>query len=324
MTDVKMCSVGQSPLERRCSSLKRHATMPDFELEKVSMDSSEVSATATPVMRRRRAVSYEMPAMDPPWSPPRRRRASSYEIPTMATTFSVSFNIVSDSAGRRNIHCCLHTKWDHTFHVSLSLRRLVFWLALFLLLAPIGAFRAFPGIIGVGRATSRASNFHMWGGAIALGEAPSSPTFHRDPTFHDRDPTFHGADRRELHPVRKSTAGTEELDQCIVDASGDSAIQLCVEQFHSTSLDELSSLIVKEGCEMISLNDDGTMIGLLGQILHTIKQEGFGEVIQGKQLKRLASKACVAASLHKLSLCAMPFAGSCMAHAQDIMPMPWT
>jgi len=329
--DATTRSVGRVPLERR-HWFQRSATKPHSEWEKLSMDSS-----ATAVMppssppRRRRAVSCE--TFTSAWpecrSPARhRRRSVSCEI---SSTFSVSFNIVNDSAGRRNIHCCLHTKWDRTFHVSLSLRRLVFWLALFLLLVPIGAFGALPRIVGKGVATSRASNFHMWGGAIALGEAPSSPTFHddRDATFHDdRDATFHGTDPRGLHPVRQSPAETEELEQCIVDASDDSAVQLCVQQFQSSGLDELSSLIVKEGCQMISSNDDGTMIGILGQIMHTAKNEGFAQVFQGEQLKRLATKACVAASIHKLSLCALPLASGCVAHAQDIMPwmdiMPWT
>merc|ERR1712167_522649 len=99
---------------------------------------------------------------------------------------------------------------------------------------------------------------------------------------------------------------SEELDQCILDASSEDDFTACLQQLHSSSLDEISGLIVKEGCDALGSYDDGTVLGLVGQLLHTAKEEG----IQAISIRKLAVRAGVSATMHKMMVCALPVATS--------------
>merc|ERR1711924_394910 len=85
-----------------------------------------------------------------------------------------------------------------------------------------------------------------------------------------------------------------EFDQCILDAESDDDFTACLQQVHTSSLDELSGILAKEGCEILSAVDDGTVVSLIAQVLHTVKSEGL-DGFSPVSLRKLALRACVSA-----------------------------
>lgn len=260
-----------------------------------------------------RSVSAPCSPATPPWTPPRRRRIASAEPPS-TSWLDVHFvvDVVKDSDGCREIHFYLQL-WDRTAHVALSLRRLLFWLALLVVLVPSRAFHLTPrmpgmasrapmmGSLAVPARLSRLDNItsldHSPLGIAAAAEAVS----------------LFDTESMLLENSAEEAALMREFDECLLDAASDDDFTACVQQVHASSLDELSTVIVKEGCDLLSAADDGTVVSMLGQVLHTVRTEGV-EALGMLSLRRMALRACVSASLHKMTVCALPAVSACMLH----------
>merc|ERR1712137_735088 len=105
----------------------------------------------------------------------------------------------------------------------------------------------------------------------------------------------------------------EELDACLIDAGSADDFSACLQQVGSSSLDELSGVLVKEGCNILGSADDGTAYSMLGHLLHTVKAEGL-EALELASLRRMAVRMCVSVSMHKVTVCALPAITACMMH----------
>jgi len=244
----------------------------------------------------------------------------------------VHVDVVKDCKGCRELHCHIQA-WAHHAHIVVSMRRLIFWMAVLICLVPAGAFQLVPRMPSMAARMPTQANtclslparVHILDNitATALGASPLTTVFERAmPT----ESIFGNAilsESRWSEPLvdpaalfaGSAEALSEEFDMCIVDAATDDDLSACLSQAHSTSLDELSSLIVREGCEVLNSKDDGTLIGLVGQVLHTAKEEG----IEALAFRKLAVRACVSATLHKLTVTAAPFVTCMTMHAPDLL-----
>lgn len=258
-------------------------------------------------------------------------------------------DVVQDIDGRRALHCHL-TCWDRHAHIVLSLRRLIFWLALLMLVLPASAFRLMPrmphmaakAVPVASGSLSIPSRVHLLDNisAAALADGAggiipsallvdgllekSSPEPAQLSLFESGSEMLKSAAEPAQLSLFESGSEmlVEELDQCILDASSEDDFTACLQQLHSSSLDELSGLIVKEGCDALgSYDDDGTVLGLVGQLLHSAKEEG----LQAISFRKLALRAGVSATMHKIMVCALPVATGLLhvdaAALHGILPM---
>jgi len=269
----------------------------------------------TPQSPRLRSCSAPVSPVTPPWTPPRRRRFASAEAATTWLDVQLVVDVVKDADGCRELHCYLHL-WHATWAVRCSLRRLLFWMALFLALLPASAFRMMPHMPGMAfqAPTMSSSVLSIPARLSRLDNVTTLDHFSLSATAGSGAASVLGEEAIE----GLSEDLLEEFDQCIVDASSEDDFNACVHQIHDSSLDELSVAIVREGCELLSSHDDGTVVGLLGQVLHTVKSEGT-EALDTVSLRRIALRACVTASLHKVTVCTLPAVSACMLHAPDML-----
>jgi len=217
---------------------------------------------------------------------------------------------VKDTDGRRSIHCYL-TCWDRHAHIVFSLRRLVFWMALLTLLVPASAFQMMPRMPHMATGLAIPSRGHLLDNisAAALADgADGAGAVIPSALLADGFLEKSAPEPAQLSLFESFESGSEmlgeELDQCIIDASSEDDFTACLQQLHSSSLDELSGLIVKEGCDALGSNDDGTVLGLVANMLHTAKEEG----IEAISFRKLAVRAGVSATMHKMMVCALPVA----------------
>lgn len=284
--------------------------MPSATLPTPIVIDSEPSFSAPPALRERSSSAPTSP-VTPPWTPPRRRRIASAE-PASSCWLDVHFvvDVVKDADGCRELHCYLQAG-EHTAHVAITLRRLLFWLVVLLLCLPTGAFQLTPPSIA-GRAPTIGSASLT---ALArLGRLDNTvSTMQTAPElnlFESVLPLEHSAEH--LLPLEHSAEHlAEEFDQCILDASSDDDFAACLQQMHTSSLDELSGVIVKEGCNLLEAADDGTAVSLLANALQTVREEGL-EALGMERMRRMAVRACVSATLHKITVCALPAVSACM------------
>lgn len=284
-----------------------------------------------PRLSAQRSASAPTSPVTPPWTPPRRRRIASAESADSCwLDVHIAVDVVKDADGCREIHCYFQAG-GRTAHVAISLRRLLFWSLVLLLCLPTGAFQLMP------RMPSMASRAPIVGSDSLTAPARLSwldniTSFSHLPVDIDMTanfaaeeslPTIHSSAElfvESMSPLEPAAEHfMEEIDQCILDAASDDDFAACLQQVHSSTLDELSGVIVKEGCNLLEAADDGTVVGLLGQVLHTVKEEGL-EALDVSSLRRLALRACVSASLHKMTVCAIPAVSACMVQvAPDAM-----
>lgn len=242
--------------------------------------------------------------IEPPHTPPRRRRVRSAEAAPTWYDFHVVVDVEENDEGLHELHCHLHL-WGRDAHFHIQLRHLFFWMMMLLLLLPASAFQVVPRMPSAvkmaqnaaGSALMTPQRRHLVQDITAL-QAPVA--------LFDTNP----ADGPAIFSESLPSSDAVELEQCLLDATTDSNIEACMRQIQGTSLDELSVAIANSGCEYLSSADDGTIAGIVGQLLHAAKDEG---ALSLPSLRRLAVRSCVSAGMHKLAVCALP-ALSCMVH----------
>lgn len=289
-----------------------------------------------PVSLQRSASAPTSP-ITPPWTPPRRRRiASAEKSDSCWLDVHIAVDVVKDVDGSRELHCYFQAG-DRTAHVAISLRRLLFWSVVLLFCLPAGAFQLMPRMPGMASRApivgsdsltaparlSRLDNItsvshlpveiDMTAAAAAAASYPASIF-----AVEESLPTSHSSAEllaESMSPLEPEAEHfMEEIEQCILDAASDDDFAACLQQVHTSTLDELSDVIVKEGCSLLDAADDGTVVGLLGHVLHTVKAEGLN-ALDVSSLRRLALRACVSASLHKMTVCAIPAVSACLVQA---------
>lgn len=224
----------------------------------------------------------------------------------------MSVDVVKNDDGLREVHWHVHW-WGRDAHVAILLQRLLFWAVLIMLVVPASAFQMMPRMPSLPAKAPTSQSVlaiprraHLLENITALQGTSATPAALLAASSNVEDSLA-------LINTMSSEALSEDIefgiDACLLDATTEEDFTACIQQMHSTSLDELSSIIVRESCDILNNADDGTIVGLLGQVLHTAKEEG----LQAISLRRLALKACVSVSLHKLTVCAMP-ALTCMMH----------
>lgn len=197
---------------------------------------------------------------------------------------------------------------------AVSLRRLVFWLAMLLLLVPASTFQLMPRM-------PHMATVPTTGSAMLAVPTHNITSLEQVPVGAPADSVATFFVDEESMPVLEGSAEhlMEEFEQCIFEASSDDDFTACVQQVHLSSLDELSSVIVKESCDILSSKDDGTIVSLVAHVLHTARSEGI-DALEIVSLRRLALRACVSASLHKATVCVFPAVSACMIHvAPDLV-----
>lgn len=287
-----------------------------------------------------------------PWiSPIKLRRSKSFEVRRL-TDWNISIKVEKNDKGRRelrmNLRCC-----GRDARIAIQLRSLFFWLVLSMLFTTTSAFQLVPGMTSgprmptgpqATRATVQQPQRAAIGGTARLGNLLDVPnnaacydvaastvaltTEHLQAT---QPVMFSGlVESCELQSTTTNPTGfdEEEFETCLVDAEGNEGeISACLlTQIESSSLDELSAAIAKEGAALLqSTMDDSTMSCLVYNLLDTMKRvrterttvptesaevamESAGATAESvpQMLRRGAVRACVSIGMHKAVLAAMP------------------
>lgn len=101
------------------------------------------------------------------------------------------------------------------------------------------------------------------------------------------------------------------FDHCFVDASSNDVVMACLQQVHLATLDDVSISIVNE---VLNSKEDGTLLSILANVVQSGMEGGSNGVspLEAVSLKRMAFRACVSASVHKMAVFSFPYVSACM------------
>lgn len=289
-----------SPLSPRSFRVFNHTLSRTSSI--AADESSETPTDDLDSLRRRLrrqtiSSSFTGLASQPLWSPPAVRRTKSFEIPR-CSSFNISVTVEKNAQGRRELQMCVQC-FGRVARVSIQLRSLVFWFAFYLLFVPTGAFQLMPGMAGPGVASKSAARGAMQGDRHHLGahgtpriivplDAPADSACREAAggavaLSIERLQTAEPATLAGLLESCEASVDAdghysfdeEEFEECIVDAESHGGdISACLtDQVKSSSLEELSTAIAKEGTTLLQgMADDGTVSCLVYNLLSTAKK----------------------------------------------------
>ena len=281
------------------------------------------------------------------WTSPKLRRTKSFEVRRL-TDWNITVKVEKNDKGRRELRMCLRC-CGRDARIAIQLRSLFFWLVLSMLFKTTSAFQVMGGMAtgpqatraavqqplraAIGSTARLSSLLDVADNAACYDVAASAVARTTEHLQATQPAIFSGlVESCELQSTTADPTGfnEEEFEACLVDAEGDEdEISACLRtQLESSSLDELSAAIAKEGAALLqSTMDDNTLSCIVYNLLDTARRvraersavpteaaevameagaatEAAESVPQ--MLRRSAVRACVSIGMHKAMLVAMP------------------
>lgn len=227
------------------------------------------------------------------WTPPPLRKTRSFDEGLIPWDLHVTVKVKTNDEGRRELRIGVRC-YGKFSSVAIPIRILCFWIVLLLALLPSGAFMVGPGMrmssYATQRTASRAGHSSTAATPIDVGhdtlgllrESPQAGLFSNSPLrglSPDHECFVDAAGmsgQSELETLEQPVLdeiheACETFDECILDAEGEDGLMECMEQIHTSSLEEISGLIAKEGASLLATADDGTLSCLVYHLLDTVK-----------------------------------------------------
>ena len=335
----------------------------DNESEESDIDATESEESFNSSLRQRRGLSpvaaprLSLSSRPSPqtfssrgselWITPKLRRTKSFEVRRL-TDWNITVKVEKNDKGRRELRMCLRC-CGRDARIAIQLRSLFFWLVLSMLFKTTSAFQVMGGMAtgpqatraavqqplraAIGSTARLSSLLDVADNAACYDVAASAVARTTEHLQATQPAIFSGlVESCELQSTTADPTGfnEEEFEACLVDAEGDEdEISACLRtQLESSSLDELSAAIAKEGAALLqSTMDDNTLSCIVYNLLDTARRvraersavpteaaevameagaatEAAESVPQ--MLRRSAVRACVSIGMHKAMLVAMP------------------